>query len=344
MDEKSLQILEFPRIRSMLAWYTSFPAGHELAEELMPSADYDEVTRLLKEAEEAIYLLSVNREFSLGDAHDIREPVEMAALGKILEPQKLTEIQQTLSVLRQVRTSLAMVVGEVPLLWEIAKDIKPLPDLEKQITHCISPGGEVLDRASVKLSSVRRRLRDTRQSLRQKLESIIREPGVLKVVQEPIITEREGRYVIPVKNEMRRDIQGITHDVSNTGATVFVEPWETIEMGNEVRELVTEERYEVERILRELSGTVGVNNPEIQHGISLLAKLDVTLAKAKYARASKAACPQIIDFTENRNGDAFAFVRLVEARHPLLGKNAVPLSIEVGKEYTSLIITGPNTG
>jgi DNA mismatch repair protein MutS2 len=344
MDEKSLQILEFPRIRSMLAGYTSFAAGHELAEKLEPLSDFDEVSRLLKEAEEAVYLLAVDREFSIGDAHDIREVVAMASLGKMLEPQTLIEVQQTLSVLRQVRTSLAMVVSEVPLLWNIAKDIKPLPDIEKQITHCISTGGEVLDRASARLASIRRKLRDTRQSLREKLESIIREPGVQKVLQEQIITEREGRYVIPVRNDMRKDIQGITHDVSNTGATVFVEPWVTIELGNAVRELATEERYEIENILHELSSAVGVNSAEILHSIALLAELDVALAKAKYARSARAVCPEIVPFTENRNIDNSAFIKLVEARHPLLGKKAVPLSVEVGREFSTLIITGPNTG
>ncbi|OGN88354.1 MAG: hypothetical protein A2158_05290 [Chloroflexi bacterium RBG_13_46_14] len=344
MDEKSLEILEFPRVREILAGYTSFPVGAELVRELVPLADFDTVKKLLKEAEEARYLLSIDREFSIGDAHDIRELAAMAALGKILEPASLIEIQQTLSVFRQARASLAQVAAEVPLLWQIARDIKPLHDTEKQITHCISPGGEVLDRASTKLASVRRRLRDTRHSLREKLESIIREPGVQKLIQEPIITEREGRYVIPVKNEMRRDIEGITHDVSNTGATVFVEPWATIELGNTVRELVTEERYEIERILRELSQAVGVYDNEIQQNTALLAELDVALAKGKYSRAVKASIPELFRFSSDRENDGAAFIRLVEGRHPLLGKNSVPLTIEAGKEYSTLVITGPNTG
>jgi DNA mismatch repair protein MutS2 len=345
MDEKSLEILEFPRIREILAGYTSFPVGAELVRELVPLTDFDTVRKLLKEAEEARYLLSIDREFSIGDAHDIRELVSMSALGKILEPAGLIEIQQTLSVFRQARAGLAQVATEVPLLWQIAKDIKPLSDIEKQITHCISAGGEVLDRASTKLASVRRRLRDTRHSLREKLESIIREPGVQKLIQEPIITEREGRYVIPVKNEMRRDIEGITHDVSNTGATVFVEPWATIELGNAVKELVTEERYEIERILRELSQAVGVYDAEIQQNTALLAELDVALAKGKYSRAFKASVPELVAFSSDRDSnDSGAFIRLVEGRHPLLGKNAVPLTVEVGKEYTTIVITGPNTG
>ncbi|MBN2238493.1 MAG: endonuclease MutS2 [Dehalococcoidales bacterium] len=344
MDEKSLQILEFPRIRDILAGYTSFPAGYALAQQLTPLTDFNEVNKLLKESEEAVYLLSVNREFSLGEAHDIREMVNLAELGKILEPSVLIEVQQTLSVMRQARNSLAQVAGEVPLLWEIVRDIRPLHEIEKRITHCISPGGEVLDRASDRLSYVRRRLRDTRQLLRERLESMIREPGVQKVIQEAIITEREGRYVIPVKNEMRRDIEGITHDVSNTGATVFVEPWATVELGNAVKELITEERYEVEKILRELSQAIGVYSREIQFGIERLAELDVTLAKARYARANKAFCAELIPTEERNPADGKSYIKLVDARHPLLGRKAVPLSVEIGREYSSLVITGPNTG
>ncbi|UCD09448.1 MAG: endonuclease MutS2, partial [Dehalococcoidales bacterium] len=344
MDEKSLEILEFPRIREILAGYTSFPVGEERMRQLVPLTDFDIIQKLLKEADEARYLLSVDREFSIGDAHDIRELTAAASLGKILEPTSLIEIQQTLSVFRQARTGLAQVAAEVPLLWQIGKDIKPLSDTEKHITHCISPGGEVLDRASTRLASVRRRLRDTRHSLREKLESIIREPGVQKLIQEPIITEREGRYVIPVKNDMRRDIEGITHDVSNTGATVFVEPWVTIELGNAVKELSTEERYEIERILQELSRSVGVYDAEIQQNTALLAELDVALAKGKYSRAVKASIPELVAFSTDRENDGGAFIRLVEGRHPLLGKNAVPLSVKAGKEYSTLVVTGPNTG
>ena len=345
MDEKSLELLEFPQIKKILAGYTSFSVGYELVLELMPLSDYDQVLLLLKQSEEAQYLLSVGRDFSISGASDIREIVRMAALGKILEPANLIEIQQTLSVMKQIHSSLSRISDEVPQLWEISKDIKGLPDVEKQITHCISPGGEVLDRASPRLASVRKRLRKTRQVLRERLETIIREPKIQKIIQEPIITEREGRYVIPVKNEHRREIEGITHDVSNTGATLFVEPWATIELGNTIRELTTEEKYEVERILHNLSMAVGVHEAEILFNISCLAELDVALAKAKYARTVKAYSPNLVNFTDTSIKDGSdIFIRLVQARHPLLGKKAVPLSVEIGRDYSILVITGPNTG
>lgn len=345
MDDKSLELLEFPQIKKILAGYTSFSVSYELVLALMPLSDYDQVLLLLKQSEEAQYLLSVDSNFSISGASDIREIVRMAALGKILEPVNLIEIQQTLAVMKQTHGSLSRISDEVPLLWEIAKDIKGLPDVEKQITHCLSAGGEVLDRASPRLASIRKQLRKTRQVLRERLETMIREPKVQKMIQEPIITEREGRYVIPVKSEHRKEIDGITHDVSNTGATVFVEPWVTIELGNTIRELMTEEKYEVEKILRNLSIAVGAYETEILFSISQLAELDVALAKAKYARTVKASSPNLVNFigTSIKDGSGI-FTRLVQARHPLLGKKAVPLSVEVGRDYSILVITGPNTG
>ena len=345
MDEKSLEILEFPQIKKILAGYTSFPVSYDFVLELMPFTDYDRVLLLLKQSEEAQYLLSVDRDFSISGASDIREMVRMAALGKILEPVNLIEIQQTLTIMRQTRSSVSRISDEVPLLWEIAKEIKELPDVEKQISHSISPGGEVLDRASPRLASIRKQLRDTRQVLRERLEAIIREPKVQKIIQEPIITEREGRYVIPIKNELRREIEGITHDVSNTGATVFVEPLVTMELGNTIRRLTTEEKYEIEKILHNLSMAVGAHETEILSGISYLAELDVALAKAKYARTVKASCPNLVNFSDASVKDGSGiFIRLVEARHPLLGQKAVPLSVEVGRDYSILVVTGPNTG
>ncbi len=345
MDEKSLEILGFPEVRRIIAGYTSFSAGGELALDLKPLSDPEAVSRLLRQSQEARYLLSMDTGFTVSGAYDIREAARMAALGKILEPVSLIEIQRTLAIMRQVRHSLSGISKEVPLLWGMAKDIVELPEVEKEVVHCLSPGGEVLDRASAKLAAVRKRLIEVRQVLRERLEEIIRTPRGQKITQEPIITEREGRYVIPVKTEFRKEIKGITHDVSNTGATVFVEPWATIEMGNTIRELVMEEKHEVERILRDLSLSVGVHESEIFSSISRLAEIDLSLAKARYARNVKAAEPNLIGVTDESTKDSpHAFIRLVDARHPLLGQKAVPLSIEIGRDFSILVITGPNTG
>jgi DNA mismatch repair protein MutS2 len=345
MDEKSLEILEFHEILKILVGYTSTPMGSELVNNIKPVTEYDVISLRLRQSAEARQLLSVNSGISAGVAFDIREAVSMAALGKILEPAKLIEIQQTLAVMRQVRSGLMETPEQFPLLWDIAKDITNFHQVENEIGRCLSPGGEVLDRASQRLAAVRTQLKEARKVLREKLESILRTPRGRKIIQEPIITEREGRYVIPIKNEFRKQIKGITHDVSNTGATVFVEPWTTVELGNTMRELVTEERREIEKILRELSQSIGVRKEEILTSISRLAELDVILAKARYARSVKASEPGLVkpsDSSGNNHSDMV--IKLVNARHPLLGQKAIPLSVEIGKDFSTLVITGPNTG
>ena len=345
MDEKSLEILEFPQIITTLAGYTSFSASRELAFKLKPLTDYDRIALLLGQSAEARHLLAMEQGFSIGGVSDIREAVWIASLEGILEPKSLVEIQQTLAAMRQTRSNLSKMSAELPLLWDIAKDIAELRQVEKELARCISPNGEVLDRASPDLAAIRRQLREEREHLWNRLEAIIRSPRGCKIIQEPIITEREGRYVIPVKIEFRREIRGITHDVSNTGVTVFVEPWSTMELGNTVRELVNEEKREVERILRKLSAEVGMYQTELSLSIERVAELDLALAKARYARAVKACEPVLNDVNGSKNkGMEAAVVKLVEARHPLLGEKAVPLSVEIGRDFSILVITGPNTG
>lgn len=345
MDEKSLKILEFPQIIAILAGYASFSASRELILRLKPLTDCDRIGLLLRQSAEARQLLAMESGFSIGGVSDIREAARMAALEGILEPRSLVEIQQTLAAMRQTRSYLRNLSEGLPLLWDIAKDVAELRQMEKDITRCIAPGGEVLDRASPELAAIRRQLREERQHLWQRLEAIIGSPRGRRIIQEPIITEREGRYVIPVKIEFRREIRGITHDVSNTGATVFVEPWSTMELGNTVRELVNEEKREVERILRWLSAEVGRHEAELSSGIERMAELDLALAKARYARTVKACEPVLKDSNGLRNeGTETAVIKLVEARHPLLGEKAVPLSVEIGRDFSTLVITGPNTG
>jgi DNA mismatch repair protein MutS2 len=345
MDNKSIEILEFPQIKSILAGYTSFSASRNLALALEPLADYDQVSLRLRQSAEARRLLSMDSDFSIGGVADVREKVGLAAREGILDPMSLVEIQQTLAAMRQVRSHLRQMSAELPLLWDIAGEIVELHQAEKEIARCLSPSGEVLDRASPELAGVRQQLREARQHLWERLEAIMRTSRGRKIIQEPIITEREGRYVIPVKIEFRKEIKGITHDVSNTGVTVFVEPWVTIELGNTVRELETEEKREVERILRRLSLAVGAHEAEIVQSISRTAEIDLALAKARYARTIRATEPVLTNFSATeKDGGSPVSVKLLEARHPLLGQKAVPLSVEMGRDFSTLVITGPNTG
>jgi len=347
LDEKSIEILEFPRIREILAGFTSFPTSRQLALDLQPLTDHEQITALLRQSAEARHLLSLEPDFSVGGITDVREAVKLAARSKILEPQTLVEIQQTLAATRQLRSNLGKLSNELPLLWGIASGIIELRQLEKDIGGCITPNGELLDSASPRLTMLRKLLKETREQLLTRLESIIKSPRWRNVIQEPIITEREGRRVIPVKIESRREIKGIIHDVSNTGATVFVEPWSTVELGNEVREMVADEEHEVERILADLSARVGAHEPEISQNIELAAELDLALAKARYARKVGATEPVLVAFGGDGKGaigEGAGVLRMVGARHPLLTGKAVPLSVEIGRDFSVLIITGPNTG
>ena len=347
LGDRDLELLEFHKIRGILAGFTSFSASRQLALDLRPLLDEEEVCLRLRESAEARHLLSLSPDFHIGDVVDIREVVKMAARGKVLEPTSLLEIERTLGAGRRLKSHLMNLSGELPLLSGLARDIVALEQLQKDIGGCLTPTGDLLDTASSSLASVRRRMREVRQELLTHLQAIIRSPRRQKIIQDPIITERGGRYVIPVREECRRQIKGIVHDVSNTEATVFIEPLATIDVQNELRELTMGERHEVERILRTLSSEVGAYEREISRNIELIAEIDLALAKARYAREAKATEPLMV--AAGRNPEAKAnepvgVLRLVEARHPLLGSKAVPLSVEIGRDFSILVITGPNTG
>ncbi|MBI4331426.1 MAG: Smr/MutS family protein [Chloroflexi bacterium] len=397
MDEKSLQLLGFPQIQQIVAGFTSFSASRQLALELRPSADYQRVSTLLKQSAEARHLLAIEGDFSIGTVADIREAAEMASRGKALEPQSLVEIKNTLAAVHQVRSRLKKLSGEVPLLWNIAAPIVELDGLVGRIDRCLAPDGAVLDRASPHLAALRRRVAELKGTIFESLKAIMASTHGRDAIQEPVIVERDGRQVIPVKIERKREIKGIVHDLSNTGATVYVEPLATVELGNALREAVVEERREVERILGELSAEAGQHAEEISRNIALTAELDLALAKARYAARARAVEPDLVDLGEglpsaanhrhgglchppdlvdtghslpsaasHRNGGLChphspadpgeeapsgarpgapgRALRLVEARHPLLGATAVPLSVEIGRDFQILVITGPNTG
>jgi DNA mismatch repair protein MutS2 len=343
MDDKSLEMLEFSRIREILAGFTSFSVSRELAIVLKPQHNYEQISLWLRQTAEARELLELDKGFSIGGTLDIRETVKMAALESVLEPQSLLEIQQTLAALHELRRYLEGLADDFPLLWDIAGGIVELQQIEKDIASCLDPSGEVLDTASPALANIRQQLRETRGQILERLETIVRSPRGRRILQEDIITEREGRYVILVKIECRHDIKGIVHDISNTGATVFMEPTVTVGLGNALRELVIEERHEVERILGLLSAEVGAHSDDISRSIELAAELDLVLAKARYAKRIKAIEPTMVTL-EKASRNKTSFLKLVEARHPLLGEKAVPFSVEIGRDFSILIITGPNTG
>ncbi|MFO8143500.1 MAG: endonuclease MutS2 [Dehalococcoidales bacterium] len=341
MDNKSTSILEFDRVRENLSGFTHFSTSRELATAITPVSDYDTISRSLKQSAEARRLLSLEPGFSIGRVSDVRPAARMAALGRVLEPAELLEINCTLEAVRKLGSRLSKLSGEVPLLYEIARGISKLPSLEAAINRCISASGEIPDSASPALNTIRHQLKGLREQLLDRLHAIINSPKGQRITQEPIVTEREGRYVIPVKIESRGDIKGVVHDISNSGATLFIEPWSTLAMGNELRELTLREKHEIERILTRLSADVAGCEEEISRNIVLTAELDLALAKARYAAKSGATEPLLIPADKSEAG---ARLRLLSARHPLLGEKAVPMNLEIGNDFSILVITGPNTG
>jgi DNA mismatch repair protein MutS2 len=345
MDKNSLEMLEFPAILKKLADYASFSASRDLILSIMPSTDIDMVKLLLNRSSEARHLLSISPNFYIGRVFDVREPVMHASKGKVLEPQVLNQVQDTLACVRNLRINFKKLANEIPLLNELAQGMHEFPQLEKEISRCINENNEISDGASEKLTHLRRQLKEVRQRLFDRLDVILKSKNKQKFIQEPYITEREGRFVIPVKADFKKDIRGIVHDVSNTGATVFIEPWEIVEQGNDMRQMLIEEQQEIERILESLSSQVGLIWEDISDSVEILAEIDMTLSKARYAEEIKAVEPvinegNIADGSEVKG----RFFKLVKARHPLLKGGAVPLDIEMGGDYNILVITGPNAG
>ncbi|RPJ58471.1 MAG: endonuclease MutS2, partial [Dehalococcoidia bacterium] len=323
MDKSSIEMLEFPRVRERLANYTSFPAGRDLALSLQPVSDAEWVNLLLKQSAEARRLISVRPDFHIAESYDVREDVIRAQKGATLDTETLLKVMKTVTACRLARNGLSKMVGDLPALWGIVQEISVLAQVEGEIGKCVSPTGDILDSASPQLAEVRWRMRDTRRQLQDRLGTIVKSKKGQDMLQEQLITERNGRYVLPVKVESKRDLKGIVHDVSNTGATVFIEPLETVETGNELRQYEVQERQEIERILAVLSASVGASAEDIISNIGALARLDVALAKAYYAGKTRAVEPEIAGGTEGKE----RVLKLVNARHPLLKGEAIPLSV-----------------
>jgi len=346
VDQTSLELLEFPKVREILANFTSFSASKELALNLMPSAEPQVISILLAQSTEARRFLTLNPGASVGNIVDCRAEVEMASRGKILAKSTLVIIKDSLQQIRSLRSAVGKLKDKLPALWNIAGGIKDLSHLEAEIGRCLTPAGEVLDSASDKLSGLRQRLKTAREEILGRLDSIIKSRHSQRFLQEPLVMIRHDRYVVPIRAEMRKEIKGIVHDISNTGATVFVEPLATVELGNQLREAALAEEQEVERILSDLSNQVGIHCADIIRNVALAAEIDLALAKARYAGKVNATEPVIAAAGKDSPSAITKTnrLRLIGARHPLLVEKAVPLSIEIGNDFSIMVISGPNAG
>jgi DNA mismatch repair protein MutS2 len=349
MDQKHLHTLEFPEVLAQLARQVSFSAGGRLALALQPSPIVAEVQQRLQETREARQLLDSQGGLSLGGTHDVRPLVETARRGGLLSPSDLLDITSTLRAGRRVQRLLERLRGQVPRLADVAARIEPCEGLSAAIDRAISEQGEVVDHASEKLARVRREMRTAQERLMDRLNRIIANPRHAPYLQEALLTQRGGRYVVPIKAEFKGRIPGIVHDTSASGATLFIEPLSAVEMGNRWRELQIEEGKEVERILGELATHVAGLADELAWTVEALADLDLAMAKARYANLLEATEPELIPFggrpSAGGRGPAGHRLDLRQARHPLLDPaKVVPTDVSLTRDQFALVITGPNTG
>jgi DNA mismatch repair protein MutS2 len=344
VDAHALRVLEFDKIVARLARRTSFSAGRERALALVPSTDRAEVVRLQRETAEARRLLALKPRTGLPGAHDVRPLADKASRGGVLAPEDLLQVASTLDCARDLKYSIGRLDESLPLLAEGVDAIEPLGRLIDDINRCINQRAEVTDEASPALGAIRREVRSLHDRLYQRLQEILASSMSRGIAQEPIITLRDGRYVIPVKADMRGQIRGIVHDVSSSGATVWMEPLAVVDLANRWREAQLEEEREVERVLRALSGDVGHNAESVTINVDTLGWLDLTIAKAHFG--DEIGAPELPYEGEDQPWivPAPSELHLLEARHPLLRAPVVPVTISVGGDYRVLLITGPNTG
>ena len=337
MKPRYLRALELDKILAQLAAHTAFAASGQLAHALTPLTDVQELARLQGETTEAVALLDQHPETGVGGARDIRPFVRNARIGALLAPTDLLEIRQTLIAGRTLRRSLGKLGELYPRLATRAGLLEELPAVVDAIGRAVNDRGEIMDSASPALGRIRSELNVVRGRLMEKLQRLISSQATAKYIQEAIITERDGRYVIPIRAEAKGRIPGIVHDTSASGATLFVEPLSVVEMGNRVRELEREEAREIERILRELSALIAEHADAIDVTIATLAELDLAFAKAKYSVAIHGVEPKL--------ATSHSQLTIVQGRHPLLDPlKVVPVSLELGGAFSILVITGPNTG
>ncbi|MBV9546647.1 MAG: endonuclease MutS2 [Chloroflexi bacterium] len=338
----ALDTLEFDAVREQLARHTSFSAGRELALSLEPTADLHEATRRQATTREALSLPGLRPALHLGGVHDVRPLAERARVGGVLGPDELLDLASTARASRTWRRNLQGLQDETPALLDLAavylNDHTGLPE---DIQAAVGEGGEVLDSASPALSRIRAELRGAHDRLVSRLREIMAAPPFRDVVQDPVVTQRAGRYVIPIRAESRGQVPGIVHDQSASGATLFVEPVAVVEMGNRWRTLQLDEEREVERILRALSQEVGEQADALISTVDGLAQLDLARAAAGLADQQRATAPQLVGLPRPAGQPV---LDLKNARHPLLRGEVVPISLVLGDDFDALLITGPNTG
>ncbi|MBF1150019.1 MAG: endonuclease MutS2 [[Eubacterium] sulci] len=337
MNQKALETLEYKKIIAQLKREMGSAASAKLADELTPLTSEKIIKEELRSTTEAVDLIVRKGPLPTGGLYDIREALLLAKKGGSLTMRQLLEVQNVLGISSEVVAFMHDdALPELKYIGEMVDLIVEFTALEKEISRCILTEDEMADNASPKLKDIRRSIHQQNQAIKNKLSRIITSSSNKTYLQDAIVTMRDGRYVIPVKQEYRSFFPGMVHDQSKGGATLFIEPQGVVELNNKLRELEVEEQLEIARILAELSSRVAEHYREIRSNLELLTKLDFIMAKGKLSCKMHASEPKI---------DADGELRLISARHPLIEyKKAVPVDIRIGGDYRTLIITGPNTG
>lgn len=339
-----LTTLEFDRVREMLERQCQYSLGAERAREIGPSADPAQVRYLLDVTGEAFALIESFPAFGVRGARDIRSALERAAIGGVLQAGELLDVLGTIAGARATRRAFLRIEGaseRFPGFAEFVDFISEHPSLEADLQRSISDRGEILDSASDQLRTIRQQLRAAHARVVERINRFIAGGPHASAIQDPIVTLRDGRYVVPVRVDRRAQVPGVVHDTSASGQTLFVEPMEVVELNNRWRELQAAERHEIERILTVLSGKVGAEAERIGRSLEALAAIDLGLAKARLAASMRATRPVLVD-EHAPHGRRIALRR---ARHPLIDPQVVvPIDLELGATFRVLVITGPNTG
>ena len=361
MNPHTIRILEYDKILKTLASFCAFGGGEELATSLLPSDDLRTINEWMQQTDEACRLLDQKTDIYFGGVHDVRQLIAKSERGSILIPTELVDVRTTLMRARTLRNTLTRLSRQFPRLADIAFAIEPCEHVIGEISRCINDRAEVVDSASAELGRIRAQLRVAQDRLLSTLDRLVQNVDVSPYLQEAIVTQRQGRYVIPVRSEYKGQIKGIVHDQSASGATFFIEPLTVVEQNNAVRELELEEEKEVRRILTELTDLVADEAPYINRNVQVLSQLDFTFAKAKYAVELEASAPRIVGF-QQKKAQIFAgiddqtneeltiqhpgsLLNFKQARHPLLDPQAVvPIDVYFSDDCYLLVVTGPNTG
>ena len=336
MTERTLRVLEFVKIKEMLAEGALTELGKARCLALEPAERLQEAAAAQAETEEATVILQYIGGHPMTAFSDVRPALSLSEKGAVLTPRSLLSVAELLRCSRGARDALVTDRENTPLLKEKGTALFVSCNLEKDITDAIISEDEIADRASSELMNIRRHLRGAQERIKEKLNQMIRGFAMQKYLQDPIITVRNDRYVLPVRAEYRANVPGLIHDQSASGATLFIEPMVAVEMGNELKQWELKEQQEIDRILAALSAQIAPSAPQLRETVELLAELDFIFAKGLLSRRLYCTVPKLNDQ---------GYINIIRGRHPLIDpEKVVPSNIWMGKEFTTLVITGPNTG